>query len=60
MPEPDCVTVPVPEMRLLSLMALLLSYTKAALSTTPPVPKLPVVPPAPTCSVPALIVVPPL
>ena len=61
MPARPCVTVPVPLMTPPTASAASLRLkVKAALSTTAPVPSWPVVPPLPTCSVPALIVVVPL
>ena len=59
-PAPICVTVPVPLMTLPTVSALLRLKVSAALSTTAPVPNWPVVPPFPTCNVPALIVVVPV
>ncbi len=60
MPAPACFRFPVPLIALLTVSALLRSNTSAALLVTAPVPSVPAVPPAPTCSVPALIVVVPL
>jgi hypothetical protein len=61
-PEPDWATVPEPVIALL-IVKFALAFrlkTKAALSTTLPLPKLPVAPPLPICKVPLLIVVVPL
>ena len=57
---PSLVRLPVPPMVLATVMASDRLNTKAPLLVTVPVPKLPSVPPAPICNVPALIVVVPL
>jgi len=55
-----CLTVPLPEMALPIVVVPVRLNTRAALFTTAPVPSVPLAPPQPTYSVPALIVVPPL
>ena len=59
MPVPAWDKVPVLLTRLATVMLLVRSKVKVALSTTLPVPRVPVVPAFPIWSVPALIVVPP-
>jgi hypothetical protein len=58
-PVPSCVTAPVPLITPASVIASLRLIANVALFVTFPA-MLPVVPPAPTCSVPAVIVVPPV
>ena len=58
-PVPALVSAPVPLIAFATVSALLRLNVSAALSTTAPVPNWPVVPPFPTCNVPALIVVVP-
>ena len=59
-PAPNWVNVPVPVMFCPSVNASLRLMRRAALFVMVPLPSVPVVPPLPTCSVPALIVVVPL
>ena len=58
-PAPCCRSVPLPLIRLPTVITSLRLKTSAPLSVTLPVPRLPAAPPAPTCSVPAVIVVTP-
>ena len=59
-PVPACVTDPVPEIALLTVIASLRLKARAASSVTLPEPKEPLVPPLPIRSVPAVIVVAPV
>ena len=59
MPAPAWVTAPVPEISLETVKASDRLNCSVALLTTAPVPSVPAVPPAPTLSVPAEIVVVP-
>ena len=54
------VKVPEPLMAFVTLMLLLRSMNRLALSVTAPVPSVPLLPPVPICSVPPLMVVVPL
>ena len=58
-PAPTWLSAPVPEMTLAMVTAFERLTSRVALSTTAPVPRAPVVPPAPTLSVPAEMVVVP-
>ena len=58
-PEPPCPRAPLPLMALPTVIVSERSNWRLALSVTGPVPSEPVVPPAPICSWPALIVVAP-
>jgi hypothetical protein len=59
-PEPTCANVPAPETTFDTVTASLrLNARVPALATVPPNGRFPVVPPPPTCNVPALIVVAP-
>ena len=58
-PVPIWFTVPVPEMAPATVSASDRLKVRMLLSTTAPVPRVPVVPPAPTWSVPAEMVVVP-
>ncbi len=58
-PVPSCVTLPVPLIGAAKPAAFDRSMTSAALSTMGPF-TMPVVPPLPSCSVPALMVVVPV
>ena len=58
-PVPTWVSAPVPEMTLATVTASERLKARVPLSVTAPVPSVPVVPPAPTCRVPAEIVVVP-
>ena len=60
-PEPFCDTVPAPEIALATVKASERLKFKAAPedTLTAPAPRLPVVPPAPTCKEPAVMVVVP-
>ncbi len=60
MPVPDWIKLPVPLMRLATVMLFVRLNISAALSVTLPEPRVPVVPELPIWSVPALIVVTPL
>ena len=60
MPAPIWLTLPVPEMALETVSALERLNTRVPLLVVAPVPSVPVVPPSPTCSVPAEIVVVPV
>ena len=59
-PVPACTSEPVPDTTLLSVKASDRLIANDALFVTLPVPSEPVAPPSPICSVPALIVVPPM
>ena len=59
-PAPCCRSVPVPLIRLPTVITSLRLKTSAPLSVTEFVPRLPAAPPAPICKVPAVIVVTPL
>ena len=59
-PEASLVNVPAPEITPLTIELPVLLKINAVLFTTLPEPKAPVAPPAPTCKVPALILVVPL
>ena len=59
-PAPSLVKEPVPLISPPTVKSLERLKVKAALLTMPPVPKVPVVLPEPTCKVPALIVVMPV
>ena len=59
-PEPTCVTEPVPEIALATDRALVRLKSKAALLTTLPEPSDPVVPVLPICKAPPLMVVVPV
>ena len=59
-PEPDCVTVPEPEMAFDTAVGVPeRSNTRLALSVTAPVPREPPVEPFPTCNIPEVIAVVP-
>jgi len=59
-PVPAWVSVPVPLIALATVRALLRLIVNAGVIDDAPAPSAPVVPPLPTCSVPALIVVTPV
>ena len=60
-PVPACVSVPLPLMTPATVSASLrLKISVPPLTTSGPAPSVPVVPPLPICSVPALIVVAPV
>ena len=58
-PAASLVSAPVPEMSLAMVTAFERLICRVALSTTAPVPRVPMVPPAPTLKVPEEIVVVP-
>jgi len=57
---PVCATVPLPEIALPIVAVPVRLNIRAALFTTPPEPSVPLLDHSPTCSVPTLIMVPPL
>ena len=59
MPAPAWVSVPVPEMALATVIVFERLNASTALFTTLPEPSVPMMPPAPTCNVPAVMVVVP-
>ena len=59
-PGPSCVSVPLPLTTCASVTASLRFTIRAPVLLIGPLPTLPVVPPVPSCSVPAAIVVAPL
>ena len=58
-PEPDWITVPLPDIAFKTVRLLLRLKTSVALSVTLPLPSVPSIEPDPICKVPELIVVGP-